>query len=451
MTGLNDGGVRGPTAFRVRTALFLALFLQGCAMSVEFYKQVDTQVSANRFDVAAKVVEDNRKTYGESSSVLYNLETGLLRHYAGDYDASNLRLLESERQMDELYTQSISKGVGSLLVNDNLLPYEGEDFEKVYVNLFLALNYAKLGKIEDAIVEARKVDLKLNEYSRKYDGKNSYKQDAFVRYIMGVLYEANGELNDAFISYKLAYDGYREYDTLYATGCPSFLKSDLIRTAGLLGFDDERREYENLFGMQYASPQRNQGTLLIIIYSGKGPVKEEVKLKVSIMDKDGTTHTFVAAIPKFQARQNWVRPYRLELRGGATSSELSSELGENVTAIAARNLDERIGLVYLKTAGRALMKFLAAEKAKKEMKKKDDSPLANFLTSVVVDAAYDASEKADIRTWRILPHDIQIARFQLPEGNYDLSISDEACQSVDNRAITIKPGTVSVQIVPDVR
>ncbi|HQT92319.1 MAG TPA: hypothetical protein PL001_09875 [Candidatus Kryptobacter bacterium] len=447
---MKNGGVIRTLSLPVSSAFVVALLLQGCAMSVEFYKEVDSNVSIDRFDVAAKVVENNRKTYGEGSSVLYNLETGLLRHYAGEYDVSNASFLESEREIDELYTQSVSTGVGSFVLNDNLLPYEGEDFEKIYVNLFLALNYARMGKIEDAIVEARKVDLKLNEYSRKYDGKNSYKQDAFVRYVMGVLYEANGETNDAFISYKQAYEGYKGYDTLYATSCPSYLKSDLIRTAGGLGFNDDLNEYETAFGMKYAAPPKDEGTLLVLIYSGKGPVKEEVKLKVSIMDKDGTIHTFVAAVPKFRSRQGWVRSYRIDLRGDGVSEEKSSELGENVDAIAARNLDERIAMVYLKTAGRALLKFLAAEKAKKEMKK-SDSALANFLTSVAVDAAYDASEKADIRVWRTLPHDIQLARLQLPEGSYTFSVSDESSQPVDSRTVTIKPGSVSVQIVPDVK
>ena len=430
--------------------LSVSLIVQGCAMSVEFYRQIDGEVGANRFDLAAKVVEDNRAKYGDNSSVLYNLESGLLLHYAGEYDRSTACLLESEKEMDDLYTQSISKGVGSVVLNDNLLPYEGEDFEKVYVNLFLALNYARVGKIEDAIVEARKVDLKLNEYSRQYDGKNSYKQDAFVRYIMGALYEANGETNDAFISYKLAYEAYKAYDTLYSTPCPSYLKADLIRTAGRLGFDDELREYENLFGMKYAPSGESQGTLLVLVYSGKGPVKEEVKLSVSIMDNDGTVHTFVAAIPKFQSRQTWIRPYNISVRGSGTREEVSSELGENVDAIAARNLDERIGLIYLKTAGRALLKFLAAEKAKKEMKK-DDSPLSNFLSSVVVDAAYDASEKADVRTWRTLPHDIQVARLQLPAGEYSIAVTDESSRLADSRTVTVKPGSVSLQIVPDIK
>ncbi len=433
-------------------ALFtLALLVESCAMSSEFYRDVDRDLGAGQYNAAAKVVENNREKYGDNSSVLYNLESGLLLHYAGEYRSSSVHLLAGEKKMEDLYTQSVSKGIGSVVLNDNLLPYEGEDFEKVFVNLFLALNYARAGNLEDAIVEARKVDLKLNEYSRQYDGKNSYKQDAFVRYIMGVLYEANGETNDAFISYRHAYEAYKAYDTLYATGCPSYLKSDLVRTAGELGFQEDLQEYERTFGMKYTESRQDDGTLLVLIYSGKGPVKEEVKLKVSIMDDDGTVHTFVAAIPKFHSRQNGVRSYTVSVSGGGISEEKPAEVGENVEAIAAKNLDERIGLIYLKTAGRALLKFLAAEKAKKEMKKKNDSQMANFLTSLVVDAAYDASEKADVRTWRSLPHDIQIVRLQLPAGTYSLGVAGEFSESIDSRNVNIPPKGVSVQIIPDIR
>ena len=420
-------------------------------MSVEFYKQVDAEVASDRFASAARLVEDNKESYGKNSAVLYNLESGLLLHYAGDYELSNTHFLESEREMDDLYTQSVSKGVGSMVLNDNLLPYEGEDFEKVYVNLFLALNYARLGKLGDALVEARKVDLKLKEYSRQYEGKNSYKQDAFVRYIMGVLYEADGEVNDAFISYRDAYQGYKAYDTLFATKCPSYLKADLVRTAGRLGFQNELTEYEKEFGIKYTPSPPNLGTLLVVIYSGRGPVKEEVKLRVSIMDNEGTVHTFVAAVPKFRSRQNWVSTYNVSANGNGVSDATESELGEDVNAIAGKSLDERISLIYLKTAGRALLKFLAAEQAKKEVKKQNDSPLANFLTSVVVDAAYDASEKADVRTWRTLPHDIQIALLRLPAGDFTVGVNSQNGEPVMSKTVAITPGTLSVETVTDIR
>ena len=285
------------------------LLLSGCAMSTGFYKSVDADMSADHFSQAAEVVKANKEEYGKNNSVLYNLEEGLLLHYAGEYSLSTEHLAAGEREMDELYTKSISKIAGSFVINDNELPYQGEDFEKVYVNLFMALNYAELGRLEDALVEARKVDLKLNEYSQQYGGKNSFKQDAFIRYIMGVLYEADGDVNDAFISYREAYVGYRAYDSLYRTQCPSFVKADLIRTAGEMGFTDRLERYQKEFGMTYSSPSDSMGELLLIVYSGKGPVKEQVKISVSIPDTSGVVHSFIVAVPKFHARQKGVRAY----------------------------------------------------------------------------------------------------------------------------------------------
>ncbi|GAF99605.1 unnamed protein product, partial [marine sediment metagenome] len=79
------------------------------------------------------------------------------------------------------------------------------------VNLFMALNYVGMGNWEGALVEARKVDNKLSVINSKYEEekKNVYKEDGFIRFLMGALYEAEGEINDAFISYRKAEEIYR--------------------------------------------------------------------------------------------------------------------------------------------------------------------------------------------------------------------------------------------------
>ncbi len=452
----DDKSVLRASAFRCflfsAGLLFLGVFLSGCAMSTAFYKTVDADLSANQFAKAAQVVEANRSKYGNNSSVLYNLEVGLLLHYAGEYRLSTEHLSASEREMDDLYTKSISKIAGSFVMNDNEIPYQGEDFEKVYVNLFMALNYAELGRLEDAIVEARKVDLKLNEYSQQYGGKNSFKQDAFIRYIMGLLYEADGDVNDAFISYRQAYIGYKQYDTLYNTECPSFLKEDLVRTAGDMGFTDDLQRYENEFGIGYSDSLKSMGNLLLIVYSGKGPVKKQLKLRVSIPDTSGVLHTFIVAVPEFQARQIGSRYYTVSISGGAEQVSAMTQLGENVNRIAEKDLKDRLGLIYLKAGGRALLKFLTAEKIKAEARKKDNgNRLANLLSSSLVDAAYSASEQADLRIWRTLPHDIQIAQFTLPGGDYSVTVDgpDGAPLMSDN--VSIGAGSVVIKILPDVK
>ncbi len=178
----------------------LSLLLAFCGTSTEFYRNVEANISQGKYYEAIEDVRNNRSAYGDKSKVLFSFDMGLLFHYAGEPDSSIKYFFAAEKEIEDLYTKSISLAALSFVLNDNVLPYEGEDFEKVLVNVFLALNYAEKGMMEDALVEARKVDLKLRQYVREYEGKNKYQEDAFIRYIAGAMYETEGEINDAFIS-----------------------------------------------------------------------------------------------------------------------------------------------------------------------------------------------------------------------------------------------------------
>jgi len=440
-----------PGKFRRTVLALLLVFAAGCGMRTDFYREVEQNVAARNYAVAIDRLRANGEHFGEKNEVLFNLEMGSLTHYAARYEESNQHFLSAERRMEDLYTKSISTEAAAMILNDNLIPYEGEDFEKVFVNLYLALNFAQMGNIDEALVEARKVDLKLNEYAREYENKNVYKQDAFVRYVMGALYEAAGELNDAFISYRKAYDGYQEYAKLFKTPCPSFLKNDLVRAAGMLGFDDERRRFERQFNLRYTKPKKPEGAVFLVIHSGRGPIKEQNKLKVTIPDADAVLHTFVAAVPKFVSREKLQTRYEISVSGGSSSPlRVPAELGEHVTEIARRTLDDRLTLIYLKAGGRAILKFLASEKAKKEWKK-DGDELGNFFKSLAVDIAVDASEEADIRTWRTLPNQMFIVRAQLPPGTYAVNLMGfNPTRDLITQEITTRPGKVEFRVIADV-
>ncbi|HWP83066.1 MAG TPA: hypothetical protein VNN76_10480 [Bacteroidota bacterium] len=436
-------------SLRSSYALLLAFGLLACGVSVAVYQEIESKAYRGDFAGAVASLERNRKEYEGKSEVLYNLESGLLSHYAEDFERSNRHFFQAEKRMEELYTKSVSTEAAALLTNDNLLPYEGEDFEKVFVNLFLALNFAEMGNYEAALVEARKVDVKLNQYSRAYEGKNAYKEDAFIRYIIGLLYEAEGEINDAFIAYRKAFEAYREYERLFKTVAPSFLKNDLLRTADALRFTDEKEEFERLFGRRFIPLSQKQGSVVVIIHSGKGPIKEEISLQVSIPDTAGTVHTFKIALPKFKSRER--SPRRYVVQATSTSPvEVPTEVAQDVTRIAEKALDDRLTLLYLKSGGRALLKFLAAEKAKEEYKKKQSDKAANLLFSSLVDIAYTASEQADVRTWRTLPDKIQIARVDLPVGTYRLAVVAEDGRRLAEESVTIRQNQILFKVIPDV-
>jgi hypothetical protein len=429
--------------------VLLAFGLLACGVSVAVYQDVESRAYRGDYAGALASLDRNRGEYGEKSEVLFNLESGLLSHYGDSFDRSNRHFFQAERKMEELYTKSISTEAAALLTNDNLLPYEGEDFEKVFVNLFLALNFAELGNYEAALVEARKVDVKLNQYSRAYEGKNAYKEDAFIRYIVGLLYEAEGEINDAFISYRKAFEAYRDYERLFATPAPSFLGNDLLRTAAALRFTDEKEEFERLFGRRYVPLVEKQASVVVVVHSGKGPIKEEISLQVSIPDSAGTVHTFKIALPKFKPRERSSRQYNVQV-GGVSPTVVSTEVAQNVTRIAEKALDDRITFLYLKAGGRAILKFLAAEKAKEEYKKKQSDKTANLLFSSLIDVAYTASERADIRSWRTLPDKIQVARLDVPAGTHQLILTAGDGRRIAEESVTVRQNQVLFKVIPDV-
>ena len=430
---------------------FVAL---SCGPATEFYRGVEINVAGGNFIAAIDEVRSNAKGYGDKSTVLFKLDMGLLFHYAGMSDSSNEYLFAAEREIEDLFTKSVSLTAISMVLNDNVLPYEGEDFEKVLVNVFLALNYVRMNQPDEALVEARKVDLKLREFDKKYEGKNKYQEDAFVRYLMGVLYESAGEINDAFISYRQAHETYEVYGREYGTREPSFLLDDLVRTATLMSFDTEAAEYRAMGGAPYERNRMQFGSLVVLAYAGLGPIKQEVHPQVSIADDDGVVHTFQVALPKFVPRFPPGRRYEVvaDALDSSRSDTSYTEVGEDVSAISARTLEDRMTLEYLKSGGRALLKFLASEKAKAELAKNKEDKFFNFLKSLAVDIAVGATEHADLRTWRTLPAEFQITRLNLAPAKYQVhATATDGKYVLPSTSVTIRARQTTFLIINDVR
>jgi hypothetical protein len=433
----------------------LFLFVIGCSSSTGFYHSLESDIGAGRYEDAIQSITAHRDAYGDKGSVLYKLDLGLLYHYAGIRDSSSHYLLAAEEEIEDLYTKSVSLAAMSMLLNDTVLPYDGEDFERVLVNVFLALNFAEQGLSDEALVEARKVDLKLRELARQYEGKNRYQEDAFARYLAGALYESGGELNDAFISYVKAYDAYATYATLYGTKTPPFLLNDLVRTARRLSFVDEYKKYRGLGGADTTTAEGLQGSVIVVAYAGRAPIKTEVRPAVSVADSAGIVHTFQIALPKFTPRMRIARAYDVDVHIAGDSVRVvhtQTTVAEDITAIADHSLEDRLALVYLKSGGRALIKLLAAEAAKAKLKERTNSDLVNFLSSLAIDAAIGATERADVRSWRTLPAQIQFARMELAPGSYRVTVSatDHAFR-IAAETVTVRPGKVTFFIVDDIR
>ncbi len=409
-----------PSCFLIPPFLILLLF--ACAAPVSHYVMVERNLLEGNYYKADSIVEQYKEKYGERNAVLYYMDRGMTLHLSGSYEKSNYYLSEAEKRIDALYTKSITTESGAMFTNDNLLPYEGEDFEKVMINLVMALNYVYLGKLDDALVEARKIDHKLNLYNDKYEKKNVYKEDAFARYLSGILYEYKGELNDGFIAYSKAYGAFKDYSINYGTPVPAFLGEDLLRLSKALGLHDEHKKYREKFpNVKWIDIKEMQsnGELIFIYYSGRAPFKEDFFIDAPVPDISGDPYYLRIAFPRFVAQPSQVAYARIYTVKGSLPAR--TDLVEDITAIAKKNLDDRIGRIRAKAIGRAVVKFTTAQTAKKAAAKKYGKD-AGIIVGGLLNIASVVTEEADKRSWRTLPDKIQMARIVLPPGNYNIEV-----------------------------
>jgi hypothetical protein len=394
----------------------------GCTPHRELYPQLDQLAAAGRYEQAAQVVQKAKAEYGERNEVLWNMDLGVYYAYAGKYELSNQAFERAERRIDALFTESISGNIAAFISNDNTLPYKGEDFESVVINIYRALNYAGLGNLEAALVEARKVDQKLNYINSQYapGEKNAYKEDAFARMLMGAFYEAGGtgsDLNDAFISNRLAVGIYeKEFQPIFHTSAPEVLKANLIATAGFMGreeLEQARRKYPEVVSLPLEE-RRKLGQVYFVHFAGRAPVKVETGFAAQMPDGN----LFNVRFPKYQRAPFIINGSRVLVDGQVTAT---LQVGHPTAAIAIRSLEDRIGRIRAKAIARAVTKYMAARAAQEEARKRGGGG-AQLLTFLATTAYNVASEQADLRAWQTLPSNILIGRVSLTPGKHKISV-----------------------------
>lgn len=406
--------------------LTMVVALSSCAGVNKISSQVNDLAVGSRYGQALQILENPQK-YGNNNQLLFLLDKGLVLHFSGRYQESIAVFEEAKLKYEELYTQSLTKHAGSWLWNDYALPYQGEDFERVMVNVFQALNFAVLGEIDEALVEARDVDSVLDLINDQYqpDQKNVYRQDAFARFLMGIFCESAGNLNDAVISYKLSLQAYaNDYQKNYGTPVPRILKENFLAVAERFG-DPDFGKYQALFGdIDYVSfgLKQKKGEIVVVEYQGISPVKIPVEIPLPLPDG----YISKMAFARYQKRHNDFSTLELSafaLDGGLVNSS-ESQLGEDISAIAVKNLDDRKVRVIAKAVVRMTGKY-AAEKALEKHVDKQHGQMAADLVRIAGSLYNFFSEQADLRSWQTLPAQIAVGRLILEPGEYELMAGEK--------------------------
>ncbi len=397
----------------------VTVVLLGCASNLATEMALDVYLPGKDYSDGLSELEKNREKFGERNELLYLLNKGTLLFYSDRYTESNQFFMRANALAEELYTKSISTEAGAL-INPNLTPYDGEDYEKVMINVFMAFNYICLGQLEEAGVEARIIDQKLKVLSRKYEAENKYRSDAFGRYLSGLIYEAQGDMNNAYISYKLAYQAYNDYREMLGLGIPDQIGADILRLAKRLGFEDQYEDYRKEFGLENGVEERTREEVILIAMVGLSPVKREIKATLTRVDGEGKTHTFQLLVPELVQRPDGISGVYAGTIADSKEKFERAELAQDISSIAMKNMSDKMPSIMVKAWLRALAKYRVTEEAKEKM---DTSNwLANLLVGGLTDQIAEEMTHADIRCWRTLPSKIYLKRFNTAPGSYDVGV-----------------------------
>jgi hypothetical protein len=402
-----------------RSLLLVAIpLLAGCVSARMRDREPDRLFREAKYAEAAAYLKSKMKDGpgkpGSNDEFLYLVDTGLALHQAGEFEASNAYFTLVEKHAGLNNYTSVSEEAGTLVTGENTKVYRGEDFEKVLIHVYKAMNYAMLGGIEDALVEARLVNRRLEELRR--EGERPYKQNAFARYLSAVLYEAEGELNDAYVDYKKAHQIE-----------PSFrsVGLDLWRTAAALGMRDEMERWKNEFQLTDEETDRGSNRLL----TGKSGRGELVILFQNGLSPIKVPDPGFPSMPQFVPRHNPVREAEVVVDGAPAGK---TAILHDVEATAIENLEERkLAIAAKRIAGRVTKAVVADQ-----VRKRTNSEALGFLTEV----ALIISDQADTRSWNLLPRDLQVLRVPVKAGAHEVRVRPIGAAELPSRSVQVEAG-----------
>jgi len=432
-----------------RALIVLALVvLSGCMTTRNTkFVEIDEAAQSGDYTTAITTLEDNNEDlYRDKDSVLYYLDLGMLQHYAGEYSASRQNLSEAERLIEELFTRSVSQAAGSLILNDNVIDYAGEDFEDIYLNVFNALNFLSMNDPEGAFVEVRRINTKLNlledkyrdlaqQYSRDDDatvqfetGESRFFNSALARYLSLLLYRSQGDYDGARIDWQEMQEAFREQSNLYDFAMP--LDDSVIQ------------------------PPESGGRLSVLAFAGEAPIKVAETLwivtspnMVSILYAEESEQSQGNLIPQGFAQFSYpgvddgyrfkFQLPRMEMRGSdvqrirvVIDGQPAGDLGmlENMEQIARDTFQVRYPIIFIKTVTRTIIKGIIAEEGKDRMQEAGRQSgsiaglIGGFAASIATDVAVDASEQADLRMSRYFPAYAYVGEWDIPPGDHQVEI-----------------------------
>jgi uncharacterized protein len=390
-------------------AILLSLLATGCASHADRMRVVCNDFYAGQLDTTAATLDNNIKKYGREADC-FKLDRAIVDLVSGRPQDAERLLREVRDSLDHNQQTSLAESAGSMLTDDTVTAYAGEDYERVLIRAFLAISSLMHGG-DDArayALQTTDVQEQIIQSGQDESGKNlklDYKRVALGAYIDGMLREQNPmDAADAARSWVKVCSWQPDFP---------FGQADVERAA------------------HGRHSRQGNGVLYVFTLVGRGPfkrVKEETGATIAMLLGDRilsytgkqTLPPTIATIkvPQVVASYNTINSVQVRVDGQPAGNTATIT---DVTQIATQQYEA----LYPQILGRAVARRIAKKGVVYGVKEASQVAKGSPLGFVgdAVGVVWEATEVADCRCWGLLPNQIQVLRIEMPAGDHRVGLS----------------------------
>lgn len=388
----------------------MLLSLNGCSAIFGYQQGLDHyEQQLNTSDCNYVPVDDQIK----SDPLLWNLNGGALARQCGDYQKSIEYLDKAEaifkQQELALSISSVGHSIGSILINNNINDYQGENYEKIMMNVYKGLNFMSLQDFDNARVEFNRVldrqrraaeffEQEITEAYRAYN-RSQYMQD--IRQPIAANQKIQTYRGD--ITPEQIYPNFINPFATYISGLFFYLDHDYTKAGDLFKQTARMLPKYNLvkqdLKLTEQSQLRKQHYVWLIYENGQSMIKRAFTYHFpSYLFTDNVVTTDISLPTIYKRGPSY--PYLL-LNKQATTEITSMD------NIVQQEFNKKLPAIMTEAMLNMVAKSAIQYALEKNLEEYGGKWLG-FLYQL-------ATDTADVRQWRAMPKSLQIARTDLTD------------------------------------
>ena len=385
----------------------------------------DLELAYAAADQLVLCAQEGRARY-ENDLPLLLLERGTVLQAMGLHEQAAADFADADQMLEVLdLSRDRAGNAAEYLWSGSRKLYRPPLYEKLLVNVMAASSFMAAGRYRSAMVEARRIRV-LWEYFSDTE-LATHPMLATASYVAGLAMELGGE-DDSALRFYL--------DAWSETPMPG-LTAAIARVSARSGAE--------LPAGVDAEPEEEGPSVLTITFSGRAPYRVAERLPVGIVfamirqdaqyalgERDAAVYNRIVAeglltwvnFPQLVPADTPPRPIRVAVDGRTIDSPLIA----NVESFAVAQWEsERTGIAF-SAITRAITRVLAREGVQAATSAGDNQTVeaVGFLASLATQAAMQAADQPDTRTWNLMPARISVGRVATQPGRRTVSVTSGA-------------------------